>query len=95
MRVVDVMTADVVAAQPEWSLRQSVHVMVDAGGSGLPVIGGGAVVGIITEADFIETEAGRTIGRQRLFDTVFGGKRTTIPSTVGAAMTRSPVVAIG
>jgi CBS domain-containing protein len=70
--------------------------MVDAGGSGLPGIGGGgAVVGIITEADFIETEAGRTIGRQRLFDTVFGGKRTTIPSTVGAAMTRSPVVAIG
>lgn len=69
--------------------------MVDAGGSGLPVIGGGADVGIITEADFIETEAGRTIRRRRLIDTVLGGKRTTIPSTVRAAMTRSPVVAIG
>jgi len=71
MRVVDVMKADVVAAQPEWSLGQSVHVMVDAGGSGLPVFGGGAVVGIIIEADFIETEAGRTIRRRRLIDTVF------------------------
>lgn len=93
MRVVDVMTTDVVAAQPEWSLKQAARVMIDAGISGLPVIGdGGAVVGIITEADFIETEAGRTIGRQRLFDTVFGEKRTRVPSTVAAAMTHSPIV---
>ena len=51
----------------------------------------GAIIGIITEADFIETEAGRMIGRQRLFDTVFGEKRTRTPSTVEAAMTRSPI----
>jgi CBS domain-containing protein len=93
MRVVDVMTTDVIAAQPEWSLKQAARVMIDAGVSGLPVIGdNGIVVGIITEADFIETEAGRTIGRQRLFDTVFGEKRTRTPSTVEAAMTRSPIV---
>lgn len=93
MRVVDVMTTAVVAAQPEWSLKKAARVMIDAGVSGLPVVGGGgSVVGIITEADFIETEAGRTIGRQRLFDTVFGEKRTRVPSTVEAAMTRSPIV---
>ena len=93
MRVVDVMTADVVSAQPEWSLKKAARVMIDAGVSGLPVVGdNGMVVGIITEADFIETEAGRTIGRQRLFDTVFGEKRTRTPSTVEAAMTRSPIV---
>ena len=93
MKVVDVMTADVVSAQPEWSLKQVARVMIDAGVSGLPVIGDkGMVVGIITEADFIETEAGRTFGRQRLFDTVFGEKRTRTPSTVEAAMTRSPIV---
>lgn len=93
MRVVDVMTTDVITAQPEWSLKQAARVMIDAGVSGLPVIGdNGIVVGIITEADFIETEAGRTIGRQRLFDTVFGEKRTRTPSTVEAAMTRSPIV---
>lgn len=93
MRVVDVMTVDVVSAQPEWSLKQAARVMIDAGVSGLPVVGdNGMVVGIITEADFIETEAGRTIGRQRFFDTVFGEKRTRTPSTVDAAMTRSPIV---
>ena len=93
MRVVDVMTTDVVTAQPDWSLKQAARVMIEAGVSGLPVIGdGGAIVGIITEADFIETEADRTIGRQRLFDTVFGEKRTRTPSTVEAAMTRSPIV---
>ena len=93
MKVVDVMTVDVVSAQPEWSLKQAARVMIDAGVSGLPVIGDkGMVVGIITEADFIETEAGRTFGRQRLFDTVFGEKRTRTPSTVETAMTRSPIV---
>lgn len=93
MRVVDVMTTDVLVAQPEWSLKQAARVMIDAGVSGLPVVGDdGTVVGIITEADFIETEAGRTIGRQRLFDTVFGEKRTRAPSTVGAAMSQSPIV---
>ena len=92
MRVVDVMTADVVAAQPEWSLKQAARVMIDAGVSGLPVIGdNGQIIGIITEADFVETEAGRMVGRRRLFDTVFGEKRTRTPSTVEAAMTRSPI----
>jgi len=92
MRVVDVMTTDVIAAQPEWSLKQAARVMIDAGVSGLPVIGdNGEIIGIITEADFVETEAGRMIGRQRLFDTVFGEKRTRTPSTVEAAMTRSPI----
>jgi len=93
MRVVDVMTADVVVAQPEWSLKQAARVMIEAGVSGLPVEGpDGSVIGIITEADFIETEAGRTVGRQRLFDAVFGEKRTRVPSTVEAAMTKYPIV---
>lgn len=93
MRVVDVMTTDVLVAQPEWSLKQAARVMIDAGVSGLPVVGDdGTIAGIITEADFIETEAGRTVGRQRLFDTVFGEKRTRTPSTVEAAMSRSPIV---
>ena len=93
MRVVDVMTADVVAAEPGWSLKRAARAMIEAGVSGLPVTGqDGSVVGIVTEADFIETEAGRTVGRQRLFDAVFGEKRTRIPSTVEAAMTRYPIV---
>lgn len=93
MRVVDVMTADVVVAEPGWSLKRAARAMIEAGVSGLPVTGSdGSVVGIVTEADFIETEAGRTVGRQRLFDAVFGEKRTRVPSTVEAAMTRYPIV---
>jgi len=93
MKVVDVMTADVVVAQPGWSLKQAARVMIEAGVSGLPVEGpDGSVIGIITEADFIETEAGRTVGRQRLFDAVFGEKRTRVPSTVEAAMTKYPIM---
>ena len=87
------MTADVFVAQPQWSLKQAARLMIEAGVSGLPVEGpDGSVIGIITEADFIETEAGRTAGRQRLFDTVFGEKRTRVPSTVEAAMTKYPIV---
>jgi CBS-domain-containing membrane protein len=92
MRVVDVMTTAVETAQPEWSLKQAARAMIDAGVSGLPVVDtDDVVIGIITEADFIEAEAGRSVGRRRLFETVFGEKKTLVPSTVGAAMTRSPI----
>jgi len=93
MRVVDVMTSEVVSARPDWSLKQAARTMIDAGISGLPVVDDdGVVVGIVTEADFIEAEAGRSTGRRRrLYDTVFGEKKTRVPSTVGAAMTRDPV----
>ena len=87
------MTTEVVVAQPEWSLKQAARAIIEAGVSGLPVAGpDGSVIGIITEADFIETEAERTGGRQRLFDAVFGEKRTRVPSTVEAAMTKYPIV---
>jgi len=92
MRVVDVMTADVETAQPDWSLKQAARAMIESGVSGLPVVDeDGRLVGIITEADFIEAEAGRSMGRRRLFETVFGERKTLVPSTVGAAMTREPI----
>jgi signal-transduction protein with cAMP-binding, CBS, and nucleotidyltransferase domain len=92
MRVVDVMTAEVKTARPDWSLKQAARAMIDAGVSGLPVADeDGRVVGIVTEADFIEAEAGRSTGRRRLFETVFGERKTLVPSTVGAAMTRNPI----
>jgi CBS domain-containing protein len=90
MRVIDVMTTEVEVAHPDWSLKQAARAMIDHGVSGLPVVADdGTVVGIITEADFIEAEADRAIGRRRLFDTVFGEKKTRVPSTVGAVMTTS------
>ena len=93
MRVVDVMTTEVQEAYPDWSLKQAARVMIEHGVSGLPVVADdGTVVGIITEADFIEVEADRMMGRRRLFDTVFGEKTTRVPSTVGAVMSRSLLV---
>lgn len=93
MRVVDVMTSDVEVAHEDWTLKQAARTMINAGVSGLPVVTeDGVVVGIITEADFIEAEAERSPGRRRFFDTVFGEKKTRTPSTVGAAMTRKPFV---
>jgi CBS domain-containing protein len=93
MRVIDVMTAEVEVAHPDWSLKQAARAMIDHGVSGLPVVADdGTVVGIITEADFVETEADRAIGRRRLLDTVFGEKKSRVPSTVGAVMTTSLLV---
>ncbi|MEA2023126.1 MAG: CBS domain-containing protein [Actinomycetota bacterium] len=93
MRVVDVMTTEVEVAHSDWSLKRAARAMIDSGVSGLPVVSDdGTVVGIITEADFIEAEADRVMGRRRLIDTVFGDKRTKVPSTVGAVMTKSPFV---
>jgi CBS domain-containing protein len=93
VKVVDVMTTEVEVAHPDWSLKQAARAMIDHGVSGLPVIADdGTVVGIVTEADFVEAEADKAMGRRRLFDTVFGEKKTRVPSTVGAVMTRSPLV---
>ncbi|MCJ7781017.1 MAG: CBS domain-containing protein, partial [Acidimicrobiia bacterium] len=81
MRVIDVMTAEVEVAHPDWSLKQAARAMIDHGVSGLPVVADdGTVVGIITEADFVEAEADRAIGRRRLLDTVFGEKKSRAPS---------------
>jgi len=93
MRVVEVMTTDVVTAEATWSLKRAARAMIESGISGLPVVDADEVlIGIVTEADFIETEAGRGTGRRRMFDTVFGDKQTRIPSTVEAVMTRYPIV---
>ncbi|MEN8233944.1 MAG: CBS domain-containing protein [Actinomycetota bacterium] len=92
MRVAEVMTSNVEVAHPDWTLKQAARTMIDAGVSGLPVVNDdGEVVGIVTEADFIEAEADRAPGRRRVFDTIFGEKKTRVPSTVGAAMTKDPI----
>lgn len=60
MKVRDLMSAEVVTVAPDASLREAARLMIDSGVSGLPVVDeDGAVVGIITEADFVAGEAGR------------------------------------
>ena len=95
MKVIDVMTTDVITVTPEAPLKEAARQMIDAGISGLPVVdAGGRVVGIITEADFVEAEADRSWGRERrrLLDAVFGEKRAREAQTVEDAMSRNLVV---
>jgi CBS domain-containing protein len=60
MRVVDLMTADVITASPETPIKAAARLMVRNKVSGLPVCDeGNCVVGIITEADFLRLEVAR------------------------------------
>jgi CBS domain-containing protein len=60
MRVVDLMTADVITASPDTPIQAAARLMVRNKVSGLPVVDGDSrVVGIITEADFLRLEVAR------------------------------------
>ena len=58
MKVRNLMTDNVLTIGPETSLKEAARRMVTAGLSGLAVTdGSGALVGVITEADFVKSEA--------------------------------------
>jgi CBS domain-containing protein len=62
MRIRDLMTTDVLTIGPETPLKEAARRMLEAGISGLPVTNGDDdLVGIITEADFVATEADRRV----------------------------------
>jgi len=92
MRVLDIMTMDVLTTTPSASLKDAARTMVKAGVSGLPVMGeAGNLVGIITEADFLEREADRS--QRRLLNAMLKEGDTVVDAeTVGEVMTRNPVV---
>ena len=65
MRVRDLMTTDILTVGPEASLKEAARRMLEGEISGLPVINDdGNLVGIITEADFMATEADRRVTRR-------------------------------
>lgn len=60
MRLTELMTTDIITVGPDAPLKEAARRMVEAGVSGLPVTDeSGTLVGIITEADFVASEAGR------------------------------------
>jgi len=93
VKVRDVMTADVVSIEPDAPLKEAARRMVEAAVSGLPVVDDGVVVGMITEADFVEAEADRAWGgeRRRLLRALFGEARRRAATTVAEAMSRNPI----
>lgn len=90
MRIRDLMTTDIITVGPDTSLKEAARRMLAAGVSGLPVTDPDGLAGIITEADFLTTEAERgakkRAGLLRLFV-----RENGVPSrqrTVGDVMTR-------
>ncbi len=91
MRIRDLMTTDVITVGPDSSLKEAARRMLADGLSGLPVTDEGRLVGIISEADFLATEAERgarkRAGLLRLFV-----RENGVPShqrTVGDVMTHN------
>jgi len=92
MRVLDIMSIDVLTVSPEDSLKTAARRMVEGGVSGLPVIDANSkLVGIITEADFLEREADRP--HRRLLDALMHKPDTIVEAEmVGEVMSTHPVV---
>ncbi|MFP3914532.1 MAG: CBS domain-containing protein [Actinomycetota bacterium] len=93
MKTRELMTTDVTTIDPQASLKEAARLMASRGVSGLPVVEGERVVGVITEADFVERSAAR--GRAGLIDALLNRQeRLRGAGTVGEVMSR-PVVSIG
>jgi CBS domain-containing protein len=58
MRVEDLMTKDVITVTPETPLKQVALLLVEKGISGLPVVDGDDLVGVVSEADLLVKESG-------------------------------------
>jgi CBS domain-containing protein len=58
MRISEVMTHEVVAVPPAASLKDAARLLAAHGISGLPVVEGRAVLGVISETDIVECETG-------------------------------------
>ncbi|HSW41435.1 MAG TPA: CBS domain-containing protein [Patescibacteria group bacterium] len=73
MKVGEVMTRNVAFVRPETPLKDVAAMMVDRGISGVPVVdANGAVLGVVSEADFVIKERGVVAGRGRLLGRIFG-----------------------
>jgi CBS-domain-containing membrane protein len=101
MKVAQVMTRQVAAVRPETPLKDVAALMVSKGISGVPVVADdGAVLGVVSEADFVIKERGPEAVHHRLLARVFGESRQTRAElakieaqTAGAAMT-SPAITV-
>lgn len=98
MRVEDLMTRDVRTVAPDTPLKEVARVLSELGVSGVPVVEGGIVVGVVSEADILVKERGSNPGLKGLtgllFDETADIGRKLHARTAGEAMS-SPAVTIG
>ena len=70
----EIMTRDVVTVTPQNSLRDVVTILVDSHITGVPVLAGSQVVGVISAADILEFEATTPpVPAERPFQAEWGG----------------------
>jgi CBS domain-containing protein len=96
MRVDQLMSAPVVTAAPETSLKDAASLLVERGISGLPVVAEGEVVGILSEADIVAFERGPAgSARERTLTALLGRgvDASRVTKTVAEAMSR-PVITV-
>ncbi|HEX3415645.1 MAG TPA: CBS domain-containing protein [Stellaceae bacterium] len=76
MKASDVMTRNVLTVERETSVANAIRVMLDNNISGLPVLDGGKVVGILTEGDLLRRgETGTERHRPRWLEILMGPGR--------------------
>ena len=101
MKAKDVMTSPVASLEPDATVLQAVHMMLQKRISGLPVIDkDGRLVGIVTEGDFLRrSETGTEQRRSRWLELLVGAGRLADEYTrahgrkVKEVMTRDPTTA--
>jgi CBS domain-containing protein len=77
MKIRDVMSHDVIAVHPTTPLKETARLMSTYGISGLPVVDeSGAVLGVVSEADFLIKERGPEGIHGRPFDRLIGVSRS-------------------
>jgi CBS domain-containing protein len=70
------MTSDLITVDPDAPLKEAARRMIEFGVSGLPVTTeSGTLIGVITEADFVKTEADRSPNRRRRLLTWFANDK--------------------
>jgi CBS domain-containing protein len=71
MNAADIMTPDVITARPDTPLKELVDLMLSNRISGLPIVDGGIIVGIVSEGDLLRrAETGTEKHRSQLLELV-------------------------
>jgi CBS domain-containing protein len=94
MKVRDLMTTDPLTVSADTLLKEAARTMVRNKVSGLPVMSDGALIGIVTEGDFLRQEANRDQPyRFSLLDALFGEGSVEPPAAekVAEVMTESVI----
>jgi CBS domain-containing protein len=100
MTVRDVMTRPVISVRPEWPLKDVARLLVEHRISGVPVVDSdGAVLGVVSEADFLLKGQGASAAHRRPLARLFADDQATKEriakaeaSTAGEAMTAPAIM---